>query len=177
MERILVQVYREDVYEDVGKETDYFGSKLTGDEQGEPGRERDRILMADADLETLERFWDEGVAAINERLKELLVYGRMKSERRCEAAESECFEVSAESGTERVFYEAEFEVGRMFNRELTADVEALLRGYLADTIAGRWLRLCHREEWQVYIADGESKLEGARRMLYSRRRPATPECV
>ena len=61
----MVRVYREDVYEDVGKETDYFGSKLTGDEQGEPGRERDRILMADADLETLERFWYEGVAAIN----------------------------------------------------------------------------------------------------------------
>lgn len=173
MERVLIRVLERDVFEDVGKETDYFGSKLTGEE--EPGRERDRLLMADADLETLERFWGEGIAVINERLKELLVYGRMKSERRCEAAESACFEVTAEPGTERVVYEAELEVGRMFNRELTADVESLLRGFLADTITGRWLRLCHREEWQGYIADSESKIEGARRILYSRRRPAMPD--
>lgn len=172
----MIRVLERDVFEDVGKETDYFGSKLTGGEQEEPERERDRLLMTDADLETLGRFWDEGVAAINERLKELLVYGRMKSERHCEA-ENACFEVSAAPREEERFYEAEFEVGRMFNRELTGDVERLLRGYLADTMAGRWLRLCHREEWQVYMEDGDSKLEGARRMLYSRRRPAMPECV
>lgn len=170
----MIRVLKRDVFEDVGKETDYFGSKLTGGEHEEPGRERDRLLMTDADLETLERFWDEGVAAINERLKELLAYGRMKSDRRCEA-ESACFEVSAAPEAEVRFYEAEFEVGRMFNHELTGDVERLLRGFLADTITGRWLRLCHREEWQGYIADSESKIEGARRILYSRRRPAMPD--
>ncbi len=57
METITIQIFQDDVYEEVAKATDYTGSKMTGGDEGA----RDRILAADADLAELGRFWDESV--------------------------------------------------------------------------------------------------------------------
>lgn len=74
METITIQVFKDDVYEEVAKATDYTGAKLIdGDEKA-----RDRILATDNELSDLGRFWEESVLATNERLKEMLVSGTTK---------------------------------------------------------------------------------------------------
>lgn len=74
METITIQIFQDDVYEEVAKATDYTGSKLVDGDEGA----RDRILAADDDLAELGRFWEESVLATNENLKEMLVSGSTK---------------------------------------------------------------------------------------------------
>lgn len=74
METITVQIFKDDVYEEVAKATDYTGAKLIDGDEGA----RDRILATDSDLSDLGRFWEESVLATNERLKEMLVSGTTK---------------------------------------------------------------------------------------------------
>lgn len=75
METITIQIFQDDVYEEVAKATDYTGSKLIDGDEGA----RDRILAADDDLAELSRFWEESVSATNENLKGMLVSGRTNS--------------------------------------------------------------------------------------------------
>lgn len=62
METITVQIFKDDVYEEVAKATDYTGAKLIDGDEGA----RDRILATDSDLSDLGRFW-EGVGACHQR--------------------------------------------------------------------------------------------------------------
>ena len=74
IETITIQIFKDDVYEEVAKATDYTGAKLIdGDEKA-----RDRILATDSELSDLGRFWEEAVLATNERLKEMLISGATK---------------------------------------------------------------------------------------------------
>ena len=57
METITVQIFKDDVYEEVAKATDYTGAKLIDGDDGA----RDRILATDSDLSDLGRFWEESV--------------------------------------------------------------------------------------------------------------------
>ena len=74
METITVQIFKDDVYEEVAKATDYTGAKLIDGDEGA----RDRILATDSDPSDLGRFWEESVLATNERLKEMIVSGATK---------------------------------------------------------------------------------------------------
>ena len=74
METITVQIFKDDVYEEVAKATDYTGAKLIDGDDGA----RDRILATDSDLSDLGMFWEESVLATNERLKEMIVSGVTK---------------------------------------------------------------------------------------------------
>ena len=64
METITIQIFQDDVYEEVAKATDYTGSKLIDSDD----TARDRILAADDDLAELSRFWVEAALATNENL-------------------------------------------------------------------------------------------------------------
>lgn len=106
METITIKVYKDDVYEEVAKATDYTGAKLIdGDEKA-----RDRILATDNELSDLGRFWEESVLATNERLKEMVVSGTTKT--------------VATSQTTKTFYEGVLEVSKSFDKELAPNVQS-----------------------------------------------------
>lgn len=143
-----------DVYEEVAKTTDYTGSKLVEGDEGA----RDRILAADEDLEELGRFWEESVLATNESLKEMLVSGA----------------TLLPDDPNNTHYEAVIEVSKSFDKMLTESVQLTLRSFFIMSIIGQWFKFANKGEAQDYFLKGAELMEAARRLLYSRRRPALP---
>lgn len=157
METITIQVFKDDVYEEVAKATDYTGSKLIdGDENA-----RDRILATDSDLSDLSRFWDESVLATNERLKEMLASGETK-------------DIDTETLTKEG-YEATFDVSKSFDKGLANNVQAAIRNFFIASIIGQWFQLANKGEAKEYFSQAGEMMNGAERLLYSRKRPPLPK--
>lgn len=152
METITIQIFQDDVYEEVAKATDYTGSKLIDSDEGA----RDRILAADDDLAELSRFWEESVLATNENLKEMLVSGKTK-------------EMLGKRG-----YEAVIEVSKSFDKMLTASVQSTLRSFFIASIIGQWFKFANKGEANDYFTQAADMMEAAERLLYSRRKPTRP---
>lgn len=178
METITIQIFQEDVYEEVAKATDYTGSKLIdGDESA-----RDRILAADDDLAELGRFWEESVLATNENLKEMLVSGRTK---RITPTLDPIFPIQPadKPATQaeiaiptlgKVGYEAVIEVSKSFDKVLTASVQSTLRSFFIASIIGQWFKFTNKGEAKDYFSQAADMMETAERLLYSRKKPTRP---
>lgn len=152
METITIQVTKEEVYGEVAKATDYTGAKLMdGDTTA-----RDRILATDSDLTDLSRFWDDAVLATNERLKEMVVSGTTK-------------ETDGKSA-----YVGVLEVSKSFDKELTGNVQTAVKGFFIASIIGQWFKLANKGEAADYLAQAGEMMDGAERLLYSRRKPTRP---
>ena len=152
METITIQIFQDDVYEEVAKATDYTGSKLIDGDDGA----RDRILAADDDLAELGRFWEESVLATNENLKEMLVSGKtLQTE-------------------QRTGYGAVIEVSKSFDKALTASVQSTLRSFFIASIIGQWFKFANKGEANDYFVQATEMMETAERLLYSRRKPTRP---
>lgn len=152
METIKITIFRDDVYEEVAKATDYTGSKLIDGDDGA----RDRIMAADADLADLGRFWDEAISSSNESLKEMLVSGEPKS---------------IEGKT---VYEAIIEVSKSFDKTLTSSVQSTLRSYFISAIIGQWFKFANKGEAKDYFMQAAELMDATERLLYSRRKPTRP---
>lgn len=186
METITIQIFQDDVYEEVAKATDYTGSKLIDGDEGA----RDRILAADDDLAELSRFWEESVLATNENLKEMLVSGRTKqiqltleidptipilpgvtttqlTDRAAALPPSSL--ISSKTG-----YEAVIEVSKSFDKMLTASVQSTLRSFFIASIIGQWFKFANKGEAKDYFTQAADMMETAERLLYSRRKPTRP---
>lgn len=179
METITIQIFQEDVYEEVAKATDYTGSKLIdGDESA-----RDRILATDDDLAELGRFWDESVLATNENLKEMLVSGRTKRITPILEPTYPAQGVASEPATQadiavptpgRLGYEAVIEVSKSFDKVLTASVQSTLRSFFIASIIGQWFKFANNGEANDYFTQAADMMETAERLLYSRKKPTRP---
>lgn len=176
METITIDVFKDDVYEEVAKATDYTGAKLIdGDEKA-----RDRILATDNELSDLGRFWEESVLATNERLKEMLVSGTTKMVQ----VSTDIFGTAgiAQQGIElpikpvimKTAYEAVLEVSKSFDKELTGNVQSALRNFFITSIIGQWFKLANKGEATDYFNQAKEMMDGAERLLYSRKRPTRP---
>ncbi len=177
METITIQIFQDDVYEEVAKATDYTGAKLIDGDEGA----RDRILAADDDLAELSRFWEESVLATNENLKEMLVSGETKNIPQAltpvlpdyplvkAASASSVFPATSKKG-----YEAVFEVSKSFDKMLTASVQSTMRSFFIASIIGQWFKFANKGEARDYFTQAAEMMETAERLLYSRRKPTRP---
>lgn len=148
METITIEINKADVYAEVGKSTDYTGSKLIGDD----GKARDRILAGDEDLETLSRMWTDTLLAVNDNFKELLVSYN-------------------DDGSK---YTLTMEVSLSFDKTLAESVASTLRSFFISSIIGQWFKFANKEEASAYIEEAVEFLDTAERMLYSRKKPKRP---
>ena len=155
METITIHIFQDDVYNEVAKATDYTGTKLIGAD----ATARDRILIADADLATLGRFWDESVLAVNENLKSMLVYGATRT---------------GDNKQPAPHYEAEIEVSKSFDKTLTDTVESTVRSFFIASIIAQWFKFANKDEAKDYFAQAGEMMGSAERLLYSRRKPILP---
>ena len=159
METITVQIFQDDVYEEVAKATDYTGAKLIDAD----AKARDRILATDNDLSDLSRFWEEAVLIANERLKAMLISGATKDDA-----------ISGTAQRQRKNYEAVIEVSKSFDKGLKDNVQSALRNFFIFSIIAQWFKLANKEEATSYFSQAGEMMDGAERLLYSRRRPARP---
>ena len=173
METITIQIFKDDVYEEVAKATDYTGAKLIdGDEKA-----RDRILATDSELSDLGRFWEEAVLATNERLKQMLISGTTKlvmvsltASEKTETAEQTMPPIRPRKSA----YEAVLEVSKSFDKELTANVQSALRNFFITSIIGQWFKFANKGEATDYFNQASEMMDGAERLLYSRKKPTRP---
>lgn len=182
METITIQIFQDDVYEEVAKATDYTGSKLIDVDEGA----RDRILAADDDLAELSRFWEESVSATNENLKEMLVSGRTKLISTIAIIDPTptppVISTQSENANAlppvlplgRTGYEAVIEVSKSFDKVLTASVQSTLRSFFIASIIGQWFKFANKGEAKDYFTQAADMMETAERLLYSRRKPTRP---
>ena len=185
METITIQIFQDDVYEEVAKATDYTGSKLIDVDEGA----RDRILAADDDLAELSRFWEESVLATNENLKEMLVSGRTKLISTITIIDPTptppIISTQSENANAlppvlpplilgRTGYEAVIEVSKSFDKVLTASVQSTLRSFFIASIIGQWFKFANKGEAKDYFTQAADMMETAERLLYSRRKPTRP---
>ena len=176
METIEITIYKDDVYEEVAKATDYTGAKLIdGDANA-----RDRILATDSDLSDLSRFWEEAVLATNERLKEMLVSGATKQVTQFVEAVSKETEAQALPPDHiqvklRTAYVAKLEVSKSFDKELAPSVQSTLRNFFIFSIIGQWYKLANKGEAADNFTQAEEMMSAAERLLYSRKKPTRPK--
>ena len=163
METITIQIFQDDVYEEVAKATDYTGSKLIDADDGA----RDRILAADDDLAELGTFWEESVLATNENFKEMLVSGKTKS---ISQASTPIITVTPW----KTIYEAVIEVSKSFDKTLTESVQSTLRSFFIASIIGQWFKFANKGEANDYFTQATDMMDTAERLLYSRRKPIRP---
>ena len=176
METITIDVFKDDVYEEVAKATDYTGAKLIdGDEKA-----RDRILATDNELSDLGRFWEESVLATNERLKEMLVSGTTKQVQVSTdiwgtvGIAQQSLELPIKPVIMKTAYEAVLEVSKSFDKGLTGNVQSALRNFFITSIIGQWFKLANKGEATDYFNQAKEMMDGAERLLYSRKRPTRP---
>lgn len=185
METITIQIFQDDVYEEVAKATDYTGSKLIDGDEGA----RDRILAADDDLAELSRFWEESVLATNENLKEMLVSGKTKLISTIAVIDPvptpPIISTQSENANAvspvlppvtlgKTGYEAVIEVSKSFDKMLTASVQSTLRSFFIASIIGQWFKFANKGEAKDYFTQAADMMETAERLLYSRRKPTRP---
>ena len=187
METITINVFKDDVYEEVAKATDYTGSKLIDGDEGA----RDRILAADDDLAELGRFWEESVTAVNENFKEMLVSGSTKqisvplvmeftttkdSNTNVPSAQAASIIIPDLQTTyvKKTGYEGVMEVSVAFDKALTSSVQSTLRSFFIASIIGQWFKFANKGEAADYFTQAAEMLETAERMLYSRKKPKRP---
>ena len=169
METIIIQIFQDDVYEEVAKATDYTGSKLIDSDESA----RDRILAADDDLAELGRFWEESVLATNENLKEMLVSGKTKNISQPPPLSPNLPDDPAMNA--RIGYEAIIEVSKSFDKTLAASVQSTLRSFFIASIIGQWFKFANKGEAKDYFTQASDMMEAAERLLYSRRKPTLPK--
>lgn len=195
METINITIFRDDVYEEVAKATDYTGSKLIDGDEGA----RDRILASDDDLAGLGRFWEETISACNESLKEMLVSGKTKQvdaytidditfqpivrpavddvpvlhDGNTNAAPS-ALPTFPYPVVSKTAYDAVIEVSKSFDKTLTASVQSTLRSYFISSIIGQWFKFANKGEAKDYFMQAAELMDATERLLYSRRKPTRP---
>ena len=176
METIEITIYKDDVYEEVAKATDYTGAKLIdGDANA-----RDRILATDSDLSDLSRFWEEAVLATNERLKEMLVSGATKQvtqfvEAVLKETEAQALPPDPIQVKLRTAYVAKLEVSKSFDKELAPSVQSTLRNFFIFSIIGQWYKLANKGEAADNFTQAGEMMTAAERLLYSRKKPTRPK--
>jgi hypothetical protein len=185
MKSIDVRIEKEDVWEEVAKNTAYMGAKAVA--AAETDVPYDRWLIQDDDLQALDRFWDEAKVSCVEFLKELVVNGgegRGTSEEVSVESEEDSSadglvpsiggEAIGTAPAGLISFELELEVGSAFDERLTRSVQSALRSFFVAWITGEWLRFVSAEGATDYFTQASDWLVEAERLLYSRCRPTAP---
>lgn len=148
MAQITIDINRLEVYDEVSKLSEYAGAKAVGDDGA-----RERITACDEDLADLGRMWDETVAAVCERLKDLLA------------------DRSEDAGGVRLTLHSV----NGYNPLHTAMVQLYINSSCINHILGQWYRLVNKEEAEGCMVQAAAMIDSAQRLLHSRMRPQKPQ--
>lgn len=147
MKSVVIDITKQDVYEEVAKTTAYTGARMQGDDGA-----YDRIFTKDSDMEMLERFWSEACSAATEQLKNFVT------------------EVSGEAAGSAA-YHLKLELSSSYDDSLTAGMKASLTSYLVLMIVSRWSRITNRTDSESYATDAAGAMDDVMKKVYYRKKP------
>lgn len=164
MRQITIDIEKAYVLDEVAKLSSYAGAKLI---EADPGAV-DRIMATDADLETMDRFWDETISALEERLKDHLV----KSEFVYGGGEADTAEgtTTQEADTQRMT----LSVGTRMSGAIEDSLRKSMQGYCIGSMAAMWYALANKDGVEEQLQKLNEKLMSSLYVIYSRKRPEKP---
>ena len=165
MRQITIDIEKAYVLDEVAKLSSYAGAKLI---EADPGAV-DRIMATDADLETMDRFWDETISALEERLKDHLV----KSEFVYGGTEADAADgtTTQEADTQRMT----LSVGTRMSEAIEGSLRKSIQGYCISSMAEMWYALANKDGVEEQLQKLNEKLKSSLYTIYSRKRPEKPE--
>ncbi|MBQ9076262.1 MAG: hypothetical protein IJY31_00240 [Muribaculaceae bacterium] len=146
MKEVILNVNKEDVYEEVAKTTSYTGAKMDSDDG------YDRIFTTDEDQAMLERFWSECKSSICNSLKKVLV---------------------SELETEGE-YQLRLGLSTAFDESLTDSMQRSLFSFFVMMITAKWYTFTNKEEVTGYAAEAATYIEDIQRKAFFKRKPTRP---
>ena len=163
MRQITIDIEKAYVLDEVAKLSSYAGAKLI---EADPGAV-DRIMATDADLETMDRFWDETISALEERLKDHLV----KSEFVYGGTDTADGTTTQEADTQRMT----LSVGTRMSGAIEDSLRKSIQGYCISSMAEMWYALANKDGVEEQLQKLNEKLKSSLYTIYSRKRPEKPE--
>lgn len=146
MNEHVLNIKKEEVYNEVAKTTSYTGAKMDDDAAYE------RIFTTEEDKTLLERFWDESKNAIAGSLKKFLT-----SEEEADGNYTLTLELSAS-----------------FDENLLESMERSLFSFFVMNITAKWYTFTNKGEATDYAAGAASNLEDILRKAFFKRKPQRP---
>ncbi len=147
MKRIIFQIHKEDVYNEVAKTTSYTGSKMEDDAGA-----YERIFTTDEDKTMLERFWSESKNMVAGSLKKVL---------------------SSETELNGI-YVLDLSVSSSFDESLTESIRRSLFSFFVMNITGKWYTFTNKKEAEGYTGVAVSDIEDVLRKVFYKKRPVRP---
>ena len=74
----------------------------------------------------------------------------------------------------KIVYEVTLEVSKSFDKSLTANVQSAIRNFFIASIIGQWFKFSNKGEAKDYFSQAGEMMNGAERLLYSRKKPTRP---
>lgn len=140
-----INITQAEVFLEVSKQTDYIGTKMTGDEDA-----RDRIATTDADTVLLRSYWTEAVDELVGKC------GRLAVNQPAPDADTFTLRLSMPSN---------------WDSAKAANLQSMMARYIAKYIIQAWDKLSNKKEAEAHNKDALTLLEGINFLLHATRRP------
>jgi hypothetical protein len=172
MRQITIDIKKAYVLDEVAKLSSYAGAKLI---EADPGA-LDRIMATDADLETMDRFWDETISALEERLKDHLVKSEFVY---VGDGTTDTADGTTDAAADGTTHEADTQqltlsVGSRMSEAIEDSLRKSMQGYCIGSMAAMWYALANKDGVEEQLQKLNEKLMSSLYVIYSRKRPTKP---
>ena len=146
MKNIILEVKKEDAYEEIAQTTSYTGAKMPDDNA------YDLIFTTDEDKSMLERFWNESKNTV------------------CNVLKKELIEEDETNGT----YTLSLELSNSFDESLIESMQRSLFSFFVMNITSKWYTFTNKEEATSYAAEAATYMEDVMRKALFKKKPTRP---
>lgn len=150
-----IDIVKSSVFSEVGRLTNYGGSKKDGDE-----RAFERIATTGSDDNMLEQFWRAACDGVTEAMKRFII--EIKTEK--------SKTVEGETVTTAGWY-ATLEVSKSYDETLTDSINTNVFNYIVLSIVSRWYKMTNGDEAADYAAEAVGQLDEALSKLFYKKKP------
>lgn len=147
MKNLKLTIRRPALYAEVARTTSYMGAKQAPEVN--PGDHFDRMAVIDADHTLLDRFANEAVSALAERLKGIVTATDLSSE-----------DISVS-----------LSLSKSYDDSLSASVEGNFEAYMRAAVTSRWLRIVSPGKETSWLTEPERLASEIISALYHRNPP------
>lgn len=144
MTDVNISILKATVLDEVGRLTNYAGSKMDGDEGA-----YERVSTTGSDKDMLGQFWQSGCDGVTEALKRFIK--------------------TPSTATDR--YAVTLELSGSYDTSLTASLQANLQSYLTLYIVSRWYKLTNKGDAESYATEAAVQLDEAMSKVFYKKKP------
>lgn len=144
MTDIVILILKDTVFAEVGRLTNYAGSKMDGDEGA-----FQRVSTTGSDKDMLGQFWQQACDGVTEALKRFIKAGNQLTDG----------------------YEVTLELSSSFDTSLSDSLQANLQSYITLYIVSRWYKLTNKGDAESYATEAAVQLDEAMSKVFYKKKP------